>query len=92
MPEDEKYKFFNIFSDAMVVNIVQMLLYNVVLTTHSDISVIRSAQISEKPNNIKSIRKGSNKGNNKVTEQSYKGKVKTHNYIDRQNQSTTGKL
>jgi hypothetical protein len=23
---------------------------------------------------------------------SYKGKVKTHNYIDRQNQSTTGKL
>ena len=27
-----------------------------------------------------------NKGNNK---QSYKGKVKTHNYINRQNQSTT---
>ena len=26
------------------------------------------------------------------SEQSYKGKVKTHNYIDRQNQSTTGKL
>ena len=26
------------------------------------------------------------------TEQSYKGKVKTHNYINRQNQSTTGKL
>ena len=25
-------------------------------------------------------------------EQSYKGKVKTHNYINRQNQSTTGKL
>jgi hypothetical protein len=24
--------------------------------------------------------------------QSYKGKVKTHNYINRQNQSTTGKL
>ena len=33
-----------------------------------------------------------NKGNNKITEQSYKGKVKTHNYINRQNQSTTGKL
>jgi hypothetical protein len=46
------------------------------------------------------------KGNNKITElrtikvitklpnseQSYKGKVKTHNYINRQNQSTTGKL
>jgi hypothetical protein len=26
------------------------------------------------------------------SEQSYKGKVKTHNYIKRQNQSTTGKL
>jgi ribosomal protein L23 len=32
-----------------------------------------------------------NKGNNKITEL-YKGKVKTHNYINRQNQSTTGKL
>ena len=34
------------------------------------------------------------KGNNKITEleQSYKWKVKTHNYINRQNQSTTGKL
>ena len=26
------------------------------------------------------------------SEQSNKGKVKTHNYINRQNQSTTGKL
>ena len=26
------------------------------------------------------------------SEQSYKGKVKTHNYINRQNQSSTGKL
>ena len=26
------------------------------------------------------------------SEQSYKGKVKIHKYIDRQNQSTTGKL
>ena len=35
-----------------------------------------------------------NKGNSKITElrQSYKGKVKTHKYINRQNQSTTGKL
>jgi hypothetical protein len=32
-----------------------------------------------------------NKGNNN-SEQSYKGKVKTHKYINRQNQSTTGKL
>jgi hypothetical protein len=33
-----------------------------------------------------------NKGNNKITEHFYKGKVKIHNYINRQNQSTTGKL
>ena len=26
------------------------------------------------------------------SEQSYKGKIKTHKYINRQNQSTTGKL
>ena len=26
------------------------------------------------------------------SEQSYKGKIETHNYINRQNQSTTGKL
>jgi hypothetical protein len=32
------------------------------------------------------------KGNNKFTEQSYKGKVKTHKYIHRKNQSTIGKL
>jgi hypothetical protein len=38
------------------------------------------------------IRACLNKGNNKITEQSYKGKVKPHNYINRQNQSTTGKL
>jgi hypothetical protein len=36
----------------------------------------------------------SNKGNNKITELRaiLQGKVKTHNYINRQNQSTTGKL
>jgi hypothetical protein len=34
-----------------------------------------------------------NKGNNKKnSEQSSKRKVKTHKYINRQNQSTTGKL
>ena len=35
-----------------------------------------------------------NKGNNKLpnSEQSNKVKVKTHKYINRQNQSTTGKL
>ena len=37
-------------------------------------------------------RKTVKKGNNKITEQFYKGKVKTHKYINRQNQSTTGKL
>jgi hypothetical protein len=37
------------------------------------------------------IRNIENKGNNKLpnSEQSYKGKVKTHKYINRQNQSTT---
>ena len=38
------------------------------------------------PNQIKVITKLPN------SEQSYKGKVQTHNYINRQNQSTTGKL
>jgi hypothetical protein len=33
-----------------------------------------------------------NKGNNKITEQSSKGKGKTHKSTNRQNQSTTGKL
>ena len=39
-------------------------------------------------------RQSTNKGNNKLlhSEQSYKGKVKTHNYINRQNQLTIGKL
>jgi hypothetical protein len=32
------------------------------------------------------IRSGVNKGNSKITE------LKTHNYINKQNQSTTGKL
>ena len=37
-------------------------------------------------------RVGLDKGNDKLpnSEQSYKGKVKTHKYINRQNQSTTG--
>ena len=47
-------------------------------------------------NSIMSFNKGritiQNKGNNKITEQSYKVKVKTHKYINRQNQSTTVKL
>ena len=40
------------------------------------------------------IQNSANKGNNKLpnSEQSYKGKVKTHKYLNRQNQSTTGKL
>ena len=41
---------------------------------------------SNEPQQIKVITKLPN------SEQSYKGKVKTHNYINRQNQSTTGKL
>jgi hypothetical protein len=42
--------------------------------------------INEYPVGIRVITKLPN------SEQSYKGKVKTHNYINRQNQSTTGKL
>jgi hypothetical protein len=40
------------------------------------------------------IRYMSNKGNNKITELRtiLQREVKTHNYINRQNQSTTGKL
>ena len=47
-----------------------------------------------KDNSIKynSIKSTGKKGNNKFTEQFYKGKVKTHKYINRQNQSTSGKL
>jgi hypothetical protein len=44
------------------------------------------ALFSTTPFEIRVITKLSN------SEQSYKGKVKTHNYINRQNQSTTGKL
>ena len=47
---------------------------------------IRYCQDITKQESIKVITKLPN------SEQSYKGKVKTHNYINRQNQSTTGKL
>ena len=57
----------------------------VLKTTFNNISGIswRSALLVEE-----------NKGNNKITELRtiLQGKVKTHNYINRQNQSTTGKL
>jgi hypothetical protein len=51
-------------------------------------SVVEGArrQLSHPCTKIKVITKLPN------SEQSYKGKVKTHNYINRQNQSTTGKL
>jgi hypothetical protein len=39
-----------------------------------------------------SATKSLNKSNNKITEQSSKGKGKTHKSTNRQNQSTTGKL
>ena len=45
-----------------------------------------ASQRQRQMNGIKVITKLPN------SEQSYKGKVKTHNYINRQNQSTTGKL
>ena len=47
----------------------------------------KNKQLSTKHNKkIRVIKKIPN------SEQSYKGKVKTHKYINRQNQSTTGKL
>ena len=52
-------------------------------TKHTTLSEQFQNQISKQ---IKVITKLPN------SEQSYKGKVKTHNYINRQNQSTTGKL
>jgi hypothetical protein len=45
-------------------------------TTHNQYTKLNIKVITKLPN----------------SEQSYKGKVKTHNYINRQNQSTTGKL
>jgi hypothetical protein len=52
----------------------------------------KNEMLSMKPNINKS--RGKIKVITKLpnSEQSYKGKVKTHNYINRQNQSTTGKL
>ena len=46
------------------------------------------------PSKKKGRLKIGNKGNNKITEfrTIFQRKVKTHNYINRQNQSTTGKL
>jgi hypothetical protein len=56
--------------------------------THTEIDNFWKNKWSEdaKTKSIKVITKLPN------SEQSYKGKVKTHNYINRQNQSTTGKL
>ena len=53
-------------------------------------SSIPSSSLSGECCNIPIINKVITKLPN--SEQSYKGKVKTHNYINRQNQSTTGKL
>jgi hypothetical protein len=52
----------------------------------SAISWWEQVTFDEKKNWIRVITKLPN------SEQSYKGEVKTHKYIDRQNQSTTGKL
>ena len=46
-------------------------------------------QFSDKPKDCSELRVITKLPN---SEQSYKGKVKTHKYITRQNQSTTGKL
>jgi hypothetical protein len=66
--------------------IVNWLVQNFNKITQQTVLILAS-QISEKhKHTIKVITKLPN------SEQSYKGKVQTHNYINRQNQSTTGKL
>ena len=62
---------------------IQVTLF--ILHEHIDSSPIIT-DYANNPSRIKVITKLPN------SEQSYKGKVKTHNYINRQNQSTTGKL
>jgi hypothetical protein len=42
--------------------------------------------------NIKNVERGKIDATNTQIHDTYKGKVKTHKYINRQNQSTTGKL
>jgi hypothetical protein len=54
-----------------------------------DLVHMKNSKYSFRYNNILDIRVITKLPN---SEQSYKGKVKTHKYIDRQNQSTTGKL
>ena len=64
------------------------LLYTVALDPNSSKPNYNTADDKKKPRNVQ-IRVITKLPN---SEQSYKGKVKTHNYINRQNQSTTGKL
>ena len=61
---------------------------NLVLCTQTWYSVHKPGTLL-KPGTLYSIRVITKLPNSK---QSYKGKVKTHKYINRQNQSTTGKL
>ena len=69
----------SVFSDVCF--ILQGLIFN------SFKSNLKKRKVQSKTvNRIKVITKLPN------SEQSYKGKVQTHNYINRQNQSTTGKL
>ena len=53
---------------------------------HTNLLLYCSKKLYLSNNEIKVITKLPN------SEQYYKGKVQTHNYINRQNQSTTGKL
>ena len=61
---------------------------NIIHFPYLDLS--QNVKIRDVPYSLKSPIKVITKLPN--SEQSYKGKVKTHNYINRQNQSTTGKL
>ena len=65
---------------------VCVMVFNVTFSNISVISWWSVLLVEETGGQIRVITKLLN------SEQSYKGKVKTHNYINRQNQSTTGKL
>jgi hypothetical protein len=65
---------------------IQSLLHYIENAQENKKNTILSYKIAENSKQIKVITKLPN------SEQSYKGKVKTHNHINRQNQSTNGKL
>ena len=79
------YLFFRCFFHCIFECVFQSL---IVLTKTDEESTLLIFRTTNKGNELR-IRVITKLPN---SEQSYKGKVKTHKYINRQNQSTTGKL